>query len=95
MTNVVPLQHKRSPSEARALAAWERAMRGEGMTLAEASATLRAIRYNRNWTPEELFAAVPSDMVDQVQTALTIAAGAQIAEADALDAYMSEHSGAA
>lgn len=95
MTNIIPLQRKRSPGEERSLQAYQKAMSGEGMSVQEAKATLAGIHYNPKWKPEELFAAVPEDKIDQVFTALTIAAGAQFAEAEALDNYMTDRRGEA
>lgn len=89
MSDVTPL----NPAHAKAIAAWKAACAGEGMSLAEASAILRDIGYDHDWTTEELIAAVPGDMIDDVITALLISQGAHLAEADALKRYLAERRG--
>lgn len=98
MTNVTPLRRKLTPSEERSLRAWEKAKSGEGMSLSEASATLESIGYNQDWSFEQLIEAVeavPEVAIDQIVTALDIAAGAHFAEAEALDSYKIQRRGEA
>lgn len=80
-------------SELESLEAWKAARAGEGMSVQEAASILTSIDYDHDWTFEQLLAAVPDNMLDNVMAALQISSGAHLAERAALLNYMVKRSG--
>ena len=57
------------------------------MSLFEAEDILESIGYDSDWTEDQLIAAIPEDMIDNVAEALKVSSAANKAEAEALRAY--------